>query len=113
MNIVKAYDMGNILKNFYLFVIKNYSKHPKKRYYLAVILASQSSDLLVKLAQDFAQSNSLKLIQYAIHPKLSRISLISLREIKKIDDYPHSVNILTEFRKNFLDNLIKIKNLVK
>ncbi|TFG30178.1 MAG: hypothetical protein EU532_01700 [Promethearchaeota archaeon] len=113
LKIMKAYDLGNFLKNCYLFIVKNYSNQPKERYYIATRLASQSSDLLVKLANDFAQKNSLKLIQYAIDPKLSRISLISLKEIKKIDDYSHSVNVLTEFRKNFLDNLIKIKNLVK
>jgi len=113
MKIMKLYDLGNVIKNFYMFIVKNYSKQPKERYFLAVILASQSSDLLVNLAKDFAQKNSLKLIQYAIDSNLSRISLISLKEIEKVEDYSISIDILNECRNNFLNTLSKIKNLVK
>ena len=113
MKIVKLYDLGSLFKNFYLFIVKNYSKQPKKRYFLAIILASQSSDLLVNLAKDFAQKNSLKLIQYAIDPMFSRISLISLKEIENVEDYSISIEILKEFRNIFLNTLTKLKSLVK
>jgi len=110
LKINKIYDLSEKFKNLYLFIVKNYLKQPKERYFLAVSLASQSSDLLVSLANGFAQKNTLKLVQYAINPKQLRISLISLKEIEKIEDYSFSVELLKEFRTNFRNMLVKIKN---
>ncbi|MFX1339339.1 MAG: hypothetical protein ACFFDK_12075 [Promethearchaeota archaeon] len=104
------YDLGENHKNLYLFIVKNYSKQPKERYFLAVLLASQSSDLLVSLANDFARKNALKLVQYTINLKQLRISLIALKEIEKIEDFSFSVEILKEFRTNFREMLAKIKS---
>ena len=110
LKIKDIYNLNEIFKHLYLFIVKNYSKGPKERYFLAVLLASQSSDLLVSLANDFAQKNALKLIQYAINPKQLRISLISLKEIEKTEDYSLSLEILQEFRAHFRKMLAKIKS---
>lgn len=110
LKINKIYDLSEKFKNLYLFIVKNYLKQPKERYFLAVSLASQSSDLLVSLANEFAQKNALKLVQYAINPKQLRVSLISLKEIENIEDYSFSVELLKEFRTNFRNMLVKIKN---
>ncbi len=110
LKIRDIYYLSENLKNFYLVIVKNYSKHPKERYFLAALLASQSSDLLVILANKFAQKHTLKLVQYAINPKQLRISLISLKEIEKIEDYSFSVELLKEFRTTFRNILGKIKN---
>ena len=110
LKIKEIYDLSETFKNLYFFIMKNYSKYPKERYFLAVLLASQSSDLLVSLANDFAQKNGLKLIQYAINPNQVRISLISLKEIEKIEDFSFSVDLLKEFRTNFRNMLRKMKN---
>ncbi len=110
LKIKAIYDLSEKSKNLYLFIIRNYSKPPKERFYLAIILAAQSSDLLVSLANNFAQKNGLKLIQYAINPKQLRISLISLKEIENLEDYSFSVDILKEFRTFFRNMLGKIKS---
>ncbi len=110
LKINKIYNLSEKFKNLYLFIVKNYLKQPKERYFLAVILASQSSDLLVSLANEFAQKNALKLVQYAINPKQLRVSLISLKEIESIEDYSFSVELLKEFRTFFRNMLGKIKN---
>ncbi len=107
------YDLSEKFKNLYLFIVKNYLKQPKERYFLAVILASQSSDLLVSLANEFAQKNALKLVQYAINPKQLRVSLISLKEIENIEDYSFLVELLKEFRAFFRKMLGKIKNTIE
>lgn len=113
LKIIKIYELEILSKNFYLLIVKNYSKHPKERYFLAIKLASQSSDLLVTLSNDFAHKNSLRLIQYIITPKLHRVSLISLKEIVTIEDYSLSIEILREFRNKFLNILTKVKKQLK
>lgn len=110
LKIKEIYDLRENYKNVYLFIVKNYLKKPKERYFLAVLLASQSSDLLVSLANEFAQKKALKLVQYAINPKQLRISLISLKEIEKIEDFSFSVDVLKEFRAYFRKMLAKIKS---
>ena len=51
------HDLKEKLKHFYLIGVKNYSKPPKLRYFLAISLANNSSDLLVQLAKDYAVKN--------------------------------------------------------
>jgi hypothetical protein len=97
----------------FLFSVKNYDKLPKIRYFLAMQLASQSSDFLVALSRDFAIKNDLKLIQYSIVPKTTRISLLSLKEIKEIEDFEKSIGMLQDFRERFRKKIAKIKDLVK
>ncbi|MHA2120705.1 MAG: hypothetical protein ACW990_05820 [Promethearchaeota archaeon] len=106
------FDLRGILDHFYLIGVKNYSKHPKIRYFLAISLANSSSDLLVSIAKEFAVKNELKLLQYSIFLKTLRIQLLSLKEIKNIDDYRNIVEILKMFRAQFREILDKIRKLV-
>lgn len=111
--IKRIYNLKEQLKNFFLIIVKNYSNQPKVRYFLAIILASQSSDFLVSLAKDYATRNNLKLIQYSLFPKNIRISLLSLKEIRTIEDYSSSIELLKNFKKKFRKTLVKIRNLVE
>lgn len=113
LSIKNIYDLSYELKNLYLIETKNYSKQPKVRYFLAINLASQSSDFLVYFAKDYATKNNLKLIQYSLFPENNRVSLLSLKEIDSIDDYPKSIEILNNFRIEFRKTLEKIKNLAE
>ena len=99
--IKRIYNLKEQLKNFFLIIVKNYSSQLKDRYFLATILASQSSDFLVSLAKDYATRNNLKLIQYSLFPKNNRISLLSLKEIRSIEDYSSSIERLKDFKKKF------------
>ena len=111
--IKRIYNLKEELKGISLIIVKNYSKQPRVRYFLSIILASQSSDFLVSLAKDHARKNNLKLIQYSLFPKNIRISLLSLKEIRTIKDYSNSIELLKDFRKKFQQTLVKIKNLVE
>ena len=113
LTVQSIFKLRDELKGLFLFSVKNYDKHPKIRYFLAIQLASQSSDFLVALSRDFAIKNDLKLIQYSIVPKTSRISLLSLKEIKEIEDFEKSIGILHDFREKFRKKIAKIKNLVE
>ena len=111
--IEKIYDLSEIYKNFFLLIVKNYSKQPKSRYFLAISLANNSSDLLVQLAMEYTARNELKLIQYSIFPKTFRIQLLLLKEIKKIEDFTESIKKLKSFRKEFRFKLGQVKNLIE
>ena len=113
MIVQHIFKLKDELKGLYLFSVKNYDKHPKIRYFLGMMLASQSSDFLVALSRDFAIRNDLKLIQYSIFPKTTRISLLSLKEIKEVEDVEKSIGLLRDFREKFRKKLVKIKNLVE
>ena len=113
LTVEKVYDLREMNKNFFLFIVKNYSKTPKLRYFLAISLAHNSSDLLVQLARDFAVRNDLKLIQYSIFPKNFRIQLLLLKEIEKAKDYTSFIEILKTYRRQFRHKLERIKNLVE
>jgi len=97
----------------FLIAVKNYYKKPKYRYFLAVILANVSSDLLVKLAKDFALKNNIRLIQYSLYPKTHRINLLALKEFKNREDYSQGLDILKSFKINFQNRLETIKNIGK
>jgi len=111
--IISVLNLINESKDLYLVKVKNYSKQPRFRHFLAVILAAQSSDLLVQLAKNFANKNDLKLIQYSLYPKLQRINLLALKELKDVEDFSKSIRILLDFKKEFRISLQKIKNLVE
>ena len=113
LTVQSIFKLRDELKGLFLFSVKNYDKHPKIRYFLAIQLASQSSDFLVALSRDFAIKNDLKLIQYSIFPKTTRISLLSLKEIKGIEDFEKLIGILQDFREKFRKKIVKIKNLVE
>ena len=113
LTVQNIFKLKDELRGLFLFSVKNYDKYPKIRYFLAMQLASQSSDFLVALSRDFAIKNDLNLIQYSIFPKTTRISLLSLKEIKEIEDFEKSIGILQDFREKFRKNIAKIKNLVE
>ncbi len=112
LKIKKIYELKENLKNLYLITVKNYSKKPRYRHFLAVLLASQSSDLLVSLAKGFSKEHNLKLIQFSIYPQHFRVSLFSLKELNTIDN-TESINLLKEFRNKYRKELENLKNLIK
>ena len=107
------YNINENLKNFYLLVVKNYLKKPKFKYLLAVSIANNSSDLLVQLARNSAIKYGLRLIQYSVYPKTSRIHLLSLKEIKNPSDYKSSVEVLKAIRKEVRNKLVRLEKLVE
>jgi hypothetical protein len=111
--IEKIYDLRETEKNFFVFIVKNYSKHPKLRFFLAISLANNSSDLLVQLARDIAVRNDLKLIQYSIFPKTLHVQLLLLKEMIKTEDYTNSIDQLKAFRDGFRIKLRHIKKLIE
>lgn len=113
LTVQNIFKLRDELKGLFLFSVKNYDKLPKIRYFLAMQLASQSSDFLVALSSDFAIKNDLKLIQYSVVPKTTRISLLSLKEIKEIEDFEKSIGMLQDFRERFRKKIAKIKDLVE
>lgn len=111
LKIKDIHEIGGNLNNFIIITTKNYVKNPKYRYFLAIMLASQSSDLLVNLAKEYSKKNNLKLIQFSLHPQHFRVGLFSLKEIENKDDLTEVVNLLKEFRilyRKNLDNLGKL-----
>ena len=113
LSVEKIYDLSEKNKYYFLVIVKNYSKRPKLRYFLAILLANNSSDLLVQLARDYAIKHDLKLIQYSLFPKTLRIQLLLLKEIKKIEDYSNFIEKLNHFRKEFRSKLVKIKKIIE
>ncbi|MFW9874936.1 MAG: hypothetical protein ACFFG0_17655 [Candidatus Thorarchaeota archaeon] len=113
LSVDKIIDLHEKKKNHFLLVVRNYVKHPKFRYFLAVSLANNSSDLLVQIARDYAIKQNLKLIQYSIFPKTLRIQLLLLKEIEKVEDYYNYIEELSVIRKHFRIKLVKIKDLLE
>ncbi|MFX0031289.1 MAG: hypothetical protein ACFE8E_08520 [Candidatus Hodarchaeota archaeon] len=109
LRIENLYELSKEYRNFYLIKTRNYQNNPKFIYFLAVILAFQSSDFLVILAKTYLHKN-IKLIQFSIHPKNLRISLLALKEIKTKDEFQDSVKTLKDLRINFRKKLTNIKN---
>ena len=113
LKIKKIYELKENHKNLYLIITKNYSKKPRYRFFLAIMLASQSSDLLVNLAKGFSKVHNLKLIQFSIYPQHFRVSLFSLKELNTTDNLSESINLLKEFRNKYRKELENLKNLIK
>lgn len=114
LKIKNLYEMKEEFKNFYLIKVKNYNNEPKFRHFLAIILASQSSDFLVSIIRELVKEiGNIKLIQFSIYPKNFRISLLSLKEIRNKDEFLNSVKILKDLRINFKKKLDNIKNLIE
>ena len=113
LTIENLYDLRHKYRNYYFFIVKNFTKTPKLRYFLAISLANSSSDLLVQIARDLAIKNDLKLIQYSIFPKTFRIQLLLLKEIKQIKDFMNLIEKLKSYRTEYRNKLDKIRNLVE
>ncbi|MFX1418127.1 MAG: hypothetical protein ACFE9N_04310 [Promethearchaeota archaeon] len=113
LSVDKIIDLREEKKNCFFLIVRNYVKQPKFRYFLAISIANNSSDLLVYFARDYAIKNDLKLIQYSIFPKTLRIQLLLLKEIEKIGDYSNYIKKLSSIREEFRIKLLKIKDLIE
>lgn len=113
LTVEKIYDLSEKDKNCFLFIVKNYSKTPKLRYFLVISLANNSSDFLVQIAKDYAIKNDFKLVQYSIFPRTLRIQLLLIKELKQIEDYKNFLEKSINIRRKFRVKLDKIKNLVE
>lgn len=108
--IKKIFQLKEDFKNFYLINTKSTNRHKEKRYYLALIIASQSSDLLVKIAQNvIIEEKDLRLIQFSFHPEHSRVSLALLKELDELSDFNQLKTKLNSLRSKFLT---KLNNLI-
>lgn len=111
LKIKNIYKLKGKLTNFIFIKTKNYTKTPRYRYFLAILLASQSSDLLVSLAKEFSKKNGLKLIQFPLYPQHFRVGLFSLKEMHNKNNFSEIINLLKEFRifyRKDLENLGKL-----
>ena len=113
LKIKKIHELKGNLNNFIVITTKNYAKNPRCRYFLAILLASQSSDLLVNLAREFSKKNRLKLIQFSLHPQHFRVGLFSLKELRDKDKILEVINLLKEFRIKYRKNLEKLGKLIE
>ncbi|NVM16418.1 MAG: hypothetical protein HWN80_01790 [Candidatus Lokiarchaeota archaeon] len=113
LKIKNIYELKGSLNNFILITTKNYAKNPRYRYFLAILLASQSSDLLVNLAKEFSKKNRLKLIQFSLYPQHFRVGLFSLNEIHGTNNISEAVNLLKEFRIIYRKDLEKLGKLIE
>ena len=109
-NIYKIEEKSVIL---YLFKIKNYTKNSKYRYFIGNVIASQSSDLLVNLAKNYAINNSIKLIQFCLHPNTHRINLLSLIELKTVELYPEILDHFSKLNIKFKEKLKNLNNILE
>jgi len=113
LKIKNIYELKGNFNNFIFITTKNYAKNPRYRYFLAVLLASQSSDLLSSLAKDFSKKNRLKLIQFSLYPQHFRVGLFSLKEIHNKNNISEVVNLLKEFRIIYRKDLEKLRKLIE
>ena len=108
--IKKVFQLKEDFKNFYLINTKSTNHQKEKRYYLALIIASQSSDLLVKIAQKvIIEEKDLRLIQFSFHPEHSRVSLALLKELDELSDFNELKTKLNSLKSKFLT---KLNNLI-
>jgi len=111
LKIKAIYQITDMSSRFYLLVVKNHSKPPNLRYFLLLSFASQSSDLLVRLAKDLVKKYDLKLAQYQLEKQIPRISLLCLKELKSKGEYGNSLDLLKKIRSIFrkrMDDLIAL-----
>lgn len=113
ITVKRIYKLNEKLKNCYLIVTNNYSKRPKLRYFITKILAFQSSDLLVRIAKEFAKENEINLIQYSLYPSAFRVNLLAIKELKNTGSFSREIDILEKFHIEFQRDLTKIRNLMK
>lgn len=98
--IKNIYELSGHLKSFYLITIKDATIRQKRRYFIAIQLASQSSDFLAKIAKEIVKQKelTLKLIQYAIHPKSLRINLLCMAELENAEEIHDLIKELGEIK---------------
>ena len=108
--IEKIFQLKEDYQNFYLIITKPKNDNKEKKYYLALVVANQSSDLLVKIAKKLVSNEGhIQLIQFPFHPKHFRVSLAFLRELEEFMDIDELKNKLNSLRTKFL---MKLNNLI-
>ncbi len=113
LRIKNIYKLKGNLNNFIFITTKNYTKNPRYRYFLAILLATQSSDLLVSLAKEFSKKNRLKLIQFSLYPQHFRVGLFSLKEIHNKNNFSEVIDLLKGFRIIYRKDLEKLGKLIE
>jgi hypothetical protein len=108
----KLYKLQGDLKNFFLIEVKHSTEKQKHKQFLAIQLASQSSDFLVSVAKTLIKEKSqLRLIQFSIYPEHLRVGLLGLRRLDQITEIPMIINDLKEIRTKFrkkIDSLSRV-----
>jgi hypothetical protein len=108
--IKKIFQLKEDFKNFYLIITKSKKNHNDIKYNLAILLAAQSSDLLVQIAKIVIQDQkNIRMLQFSIHPKHFRVSLILLKELDELTDIDEIKQLLIALRSKFLE---KIGNII-
>ncbi len=107
----KIFQLKEDYRNFYLLITKLKDNHKEKNYYLALVLAVQSSDLLAKIARNvISDEKDIQLIQFSFHPKHFRVSLALLIKLEEFMDIDELKNKLNNLRTKFLMKLNHIIN---
>ena len=113
LKVKNIYELKGNFNKFIFLKTKNYVKNPRYRYFLSILLASQSSDLLVSLAKEFSKINRLKLIQFSLYPQHFRVGLFSLKEIHDKNGFSEAVNLLKECRIIYRKEFEKLGKLIE
>ncbi|MBN1216721.1 MAG: hypothetical protein JXA99_14940 [Candidatus Lokiarchaeota archaeon] len=113
LKIKNIYKIDSVKSRLYLFQFKNYHSSPKQRFFLAYVLASQSSDLIVLLTKKLALETNLRLVQFSIHPKTQRVNLLLLKELKEIDSYFEIINTFETIHKKFKTKIEGIQKILE
>ncbi len=113
LKIKNIYKIDSIKSRLYIIQFKNYYNHPKQRFFLAFVLASQSSDLIVLLTKELALENNLRLVQFSLHPKTQRVNLLLLKELKEIDKYIKIINTFETIHKKFKTKIEGIQKILE
>ncbi len=103
------YSLADELRNkLMLFKFKNPEKPPKHKYFLSIVLASQSSDFLVLMCKEMVKKSQMLLIQYPLKPEQYRLSLICLKELSSTEDFLKLKQKLIDIYYLLQNRLIKI-----
>ena len=107
--IKSIFQLRDDFKNFYLIITKSTNNRKERKFYLALILASQSSDLLAKIAKSIiSNEKEMRLIQFSFHPEHFRVNLALLRELDELMDFDELKDKLDSLRTQFLSKLNNI-----
>lgn len=112
LKIKNIYRINALSKYIFNISVPNYNKSPKYLDYLSIILANQSSDLIVEIARDLAIQNDVELIQYPIFQGNYRVSLLALHKVTNPDKIDPLLNNLRQIRKDLKQRLKEIKQLI-
>ncbi len=108
----KVFRIVSERSTLFLIIGRSKQKPSSKHYYLMAQLAAQSSDLLVKIAEKFAKTNGLRLVQYSLIPKTHRVGLFALKGVSTTEEYSKNFVLLEQFQAVFQQNLKKVSNLM-